>query len=135
MSRVILSICLMTIVGCSSQGSSIDGTFMGLWASTGWMIHLDSNNDFQFDIEGHYSNRILTGTYTVNGDTIELLSPEINDAITRDIDTRFIKYGDDCIIGLNTGYDYCTGRVEDWCSRKWDLEEMIISQDCGELIE
>ena len=127
---LILITCLGILIGCNSPNNIEDKAYYALWASTTWEIELARNGSFKYIFLGHYTHDTLYGTYNFKGDTLTLTPDFMEEGYERDIDIEFLLIDQNCLVGLNTGYDYCDNRTDDWCSRKWDLNDRKVIEDC-----
>ena len=102
-----LGLFLIVLFGCSQlpNPTSIEGTFVGGWAETIWMLEFYKDNTFKITSEGHFGNSTVQGKYRIHSDTIEILSGfEDSDGT---VNRSYLIDGDSCIIDIDLRYDYC----------------------------
>jgi len=122
---------LIVTSGCVQRDSNpITGEYRASWGDTFWELTLTESDKFVFTTDGHFAGPLkTTGYFTRIGDTLYLNS---QDTIKWTIkNERYLLIGDTCLIELNTGYDYCKNRINDWCSNKWDIEQLIKIDSCS----
>ena len=106
---------------CSSGGESgVSGEYFGFWAETIWSIKLSDNNTFKIESEGHFGNTKAEGKYSLINDTLILDLPE-NSAIAKYTDHRKFITDDECLVDVESRYDYCKTRPEVWSSLKRNI--------------
>ena len=114
----------------TEQETLLIGQYNGYWATTRWTIDIKSNNEFDFITSGHFGFTKTTGKYYLSKSIVQLKAD--NDAILSSVfeSLKLKRVNDSCLVDLSNGYDYCRNRTDYWCSRKWNLKNWKIIEDC-----
>lgn len=120
MKKITLILFTLTLSCSHSSRLRIQGNYLGFWSGTFWVIHLDYDNSFEIKSEGHLGNTSLKGHFRVNMDTIIL---DLDNSAFSFQHTNHKKFliVDDCIIDIESRYDYCKTRANEWISSKRNI--------------
>ena len=129
MKKTLIVLISIALLSCKNE-APLTGTYTGFWASSWWTLELQPNNEFKFKSAGHFGTTETVGTFTIEDQLLKLVP--VDDSTIQLVLERyqFKILGDSCLVDTNLGYDYCKNEPDRLCSRKWDLEQTVIIEDC-----
>lgn len=120
--KYIVAFFCFALISCNQNtNSSIEGEYFGFWAETIWTIKIQESNNFEISSDGHFGITRTSGKYLLENDTLIL---NLNDtaAISKYTDhEKFLVSNDNCLIDIESRYDYCKTASNERSSAKRDI--------------
>ena len=102
--KFVVLVCFL-LTGCSFENNSKE--YEAYWYETYFKLTLNGNQTFKYQYEGHLGFSEYDGTYKIIDDTIVLSES------TKELEElRFLIYDDDCLVELESTFDYCIRSAE-----------------------
>jgi hypothetical protein len=114
---ILYLVLILTLTNCSQKRNVLDGTYRAFYYDTEWNLDI-SGDKFIYLSSGHLgTERPVSGTYRIVGDTIILLTDSLF------YHNKFLIDGDSCLIEVEMQTDYCINRTDEggWGTRWRDI--------------
>lgn len=112
---LVLIITIFVLFSCEKEKTTVEGNYKAFFYMTTWELNLTENNEFIYKSEGHLAfSDSITGKYKTKGDTIILLSEKLDYL-------KFLKKDYNCIIEIESRFDYCIKWPKIWGSRQQNI--------------